>query len=142
MEIKILNRAADTLKGKNLYKQKCLVCHQKSGQGMISSSEKYYIYPPLWGDHSFNTGAGLFRISNFAKYIRANMPQGATYDNPLLTEEESWDIAAYVVSMPRPKKEFKGDWPKVETKPFDYPTGPYADTLNSLQHKYGPWILK
>jgi thiosulfate dehydrogenase len=139
IEMKFLPRPADTIQGKQLYENQCRVCHQKNGQGMLASNEKSYINPPLWGAHSFNTGAGLFRISNFAKYIRANMPQGATYDNPVLTEEESWDIAAYVVSMPRPKKEFKGDWPRVETKPFDHPFGPYADTLSEVAHKYGPW---
>ncbi|MCA4894244.1 MAG: c-type cytochrome [Cytophagales bacterium] len=139
IEIKFLNRSADPVRGKKLYETQCRVCHQKNGQGMIASNEKSYVYPPLWGTHSFNTGAGLFRISNFAKYIRANMPQGATYDNPILTEEESWDIAAFVVSMPRPKKNFKSDWPRIETKPFDHPFGPYADTLSETSHKYGPW---
>jgi thiosulfate dehydrogenase len=141
MEIKFLNRVADSVNGKLVYEQKCVVCHQKNGQGILSSNQKVYIYPPLWGEHSFNTGAGLFRISNFAKYIRANMPQGATYDQPLLTEEEAWDISAYVVSLPRPRKDFSGDWPKIETKPFDHPFGPYADSLSEEQHKFGPWGL-
>ncbi len=141
MEIKFLNRAADSVNGKLLYEQKCIVCHQKNGQGILASNQKTYIYSPLWGQHSFNTGAGLFRISNFAKYIRTNMPQGATYDQPLLTEEEAWDISAYVVSLPRPRKDFSGDWPKIETKPFDHPFGPYADAMSEEQHKYGPWGL-
>jgi thiosulfate dehydrogenase len=59
----------------------------------------------------------------------------------LLTEEEAWDIAAYVVTMPRPRKDFKGDWPKLGTKPFDHPFGPYADSLSETQHKYGPWRI-
>lgn len=141
MEIKFLNRAADSVNGKLVYEQKCVVCHQKNGSGMLASNKKAYVYPPLWGEHSFNTGAGLFRISNFAKYIRANMPNGATHDQPILTEEEAWDISAYVVSMPRTKKEFKADWPKIETKPFDHPFGPYTDAMSEEQHKYGPWVL-
>jgi thiosulfate dehydrogenase len=141
MELEFLNRAADPVKGKLLYEQKCTVCHQKNGQGMLTSNKKTYIYPPLWGEGSFNTAAGLYRISNFAKYLRANMPQGATFDKPLLTEEESWDISAYVVSLPHPKKDFKEDWPKVETKPFDHPFGPYGDSMSEKQHKYGPWGL-
>jgi thiosulfate dehydrogenase len=140
-EIKFLNRAADSVKGKLLYEQKCVVCHHKNGQGILASDQKTYIYPPLWGKHSFNTAAGLFRISNFAKYIRANMPQGATHDKPLLTEEEAWDISAYVISLPRPRKDFKEDWPKITTKPFDHPFGPYADSLSEEQHKFGPWGL-
>ena len=142
MEIHFLSRAANPIKGKILYKQQCRVCHQEDGQGMMTSNQKGYFYPPLWGEHSFNQGAGLFRISNFAKYIRSNMPQTATYLQPILTEEEAWDIAAYVVSLPRPSKEFKSDWPKLETKPFDHPFGPYADKLSEVQHKLGPWKKK
>jgi thiosulfate dehydrogenase len=141
MGIKILVRAADATKGKIIYEQQCVACHQKNGEGLLASNARTYIYPPLWGDNSFNTGAGLFRISNFAKYIRANMPNGATYEQPILTEEESWDIAAYVLSLPRPHKKFKTDWPKLETKPFDHPFGPYADSLSEEQHKLGPWVL-
>jgi len=137
--IAFLDRPADSAKGKKLYEQQCRVCHQKNGQGMMSSNEKSYVYPPLWGDKSFNTAAGLFRISNFARYIYTNMPQGATYLQPILTEEQAWDIAAYVVSLPRPSKEFKSDWPKLETKPFDHPFGPYADKTSEAEHKYGPW---
>jgi thiosulfate dehydrogenase len=139
MEIKFLNRAADSARGKLGYEQKCTVCHQKNGEGMLTSGGESYSFPPVAGDHSFNTGAGLYRISNFAKYIRANMPQGATFDQPLLTEEEAWDIAAYVVTMPRPRKDFKDDWPMLSTKPFDHPFGPYSDSLSETQHKYGPW---
>ncbi len=142
LEIKFLDRAADSGKGKLLYEQKCIVCHQKNGQGILAGNQKTYIYPPLWGKHSFNTAAGLFRISNFAKYIRANMPQGATHDKPLVTEEEAWDISAYVISLPRPRKDFKEDWPKITTKPFDHPFGPYADSLSEEQHKFGPWAKK
>lgn len=140
--IKFLNRAADPVKGKLLYVQHCRLCHEQNGQGLNTIDSSRYIYPPLWGENSFNTGAGLFRISNFAKYIRANMPQGTTYLKPILTEEEAWDIAAYVVSLPRPVKQFKEDWPKLETKPFDHPFGPYADSFSELQHKFGPFNLK
>jgi thiosulfate dehydrogenase len=141
-DIAFLNRSADTLKGKIIYEKQCRVCHQKNGKGMPLGSGRGFAFPPLWGDKSFNTAAGLFRLSNFAKYVRANMPQGATYSQPILTEEEAWDVAAYIISQPRPHKEFKNDWPKIETKPFDHPFGPYADTLSEVEHKYGPWKEK
>lgn len=141
-DIAFLSRSADTLKGKVIYEKQCRICHQKNGSGMPLGSGKGFAFPPLWGDKSFNTAAGLFRLSNFAKYVRANMPQGATYSQPILTEEEAWDVAAYIISQPRPHKEFKNDWPKIETKPFDHPFGPYADTLSEVEHKYGPWVEK
>ncbi len=138
-EMKWLDRAADVHKGKISYMQNCRACHGNSGEGQKNLNDGNYIYPPLSGAHSFNTAAGLYRISNFAKYIYANMPHGATYNNPVLTEQESWDIAAYVLSMPRTKKEFSNDWPKLATKPVDHPFGPYADGFSEEQHKYGPF---
>ena len=81
----------------------------------------------------------MFRLSRFAGYIKANMPQGATYLKPQLTDEEAWDIAAYVNSRPRPTKDLSKDWPKMEEKIFDHPFGPYADKFSEDQHKFGPF---
>ncbi len=77
-----MTRAADPAAGKVLYLQKCQICHGNQGEGLKISSDGFYIYPPLWGENSFNSGAGLYRISNFAKYIRINMPNGATIQKP------------------------------------------------------------
>ncbi len=138
-DISMLQRAADSARGKVIYEMQCSVCHQTNGQGMMLGSKKGFVFPPLWGENSFNTAAGLFRISNMAKYVRYNMPQGVRYEQPILSDEEAWDVAAYIVSKPRPVKFFQGDWPKLDTKPFDYPFGPYVDSLTEVQHKYGPW---
>ena len=43
-------------------------------------------------------------LGTFANFIHFNMPHGADYLDPELTPEESWDVAAYVLSQPRPKK--------------------------------------
>jgi hypothetical protein len=91
------------------------------------------------GKHSYNHGAGLYRISNFAGYVRYNMPLGATYERPQLTDEEAWDLAAFVNSQPRPTKDLNKDWPNIAGKPFDHPFGPYADPFSEQQHKYGPY---
>ncbi len=139
VEVAWLARAANPIKGKLIYLQKCQICHGFSGEGQRLTANSRYIYPPLWGENSFNTGAGLYRISNFARYIRANMPNGATFENPILTVEEAWDVAAYVLSLPRPQKRFIQDWPKIALKPVDHPFGPYADNFSEEQHKYGPF---
>ncbi len=139
VEMKWLTRAANPVIGRKLYLQKCQICHGYSGEGQKLSANGHYIYPPLWGENSFTTGAGLYRISNFARYIRANMPNGATFEKPILSEEEAWDIAAYVESLSRPLKNFRQDWPRVELKPVDHPFGPYADSFSEKQHKYGPF---
>jgi thiosulfate dehydrogenase len=67
------------------------------------------------------------------------MPQGASYENPQLTDEEAWDIAAYVESLERPSKDLSKDWPKIAKKPVDHPFGPFADQFSEKQHKYGPF---
>lgn len=138
-KLKSLARAADPEKGKAVYEQKCQSCHQANGEGVLAEDGRTYTYPPLWGEHSYNIGAGLFRLSNFAGYVKYNMPFGATYERPQLSDEESWDLAAFVNSMPRPSKDLSKDWPNIAGKPFDHPFGPYADPFSEQQHKYGPF---
>jgi thiosulfate dehydrogenase len=139
VEVPFLDRAADPIKGQQIYVEKCISCHGVNGEGlqMPDSPRKY---PPLWGNQSYNEAAGLFRISRFAGYVKANMPFGATYLNPQLGDEEAWDVAAFVNSQPRPKHPFLAlDWPKIEKKPFDHPFGPYKDAFSEVQHKFGPF---
>jgi thiosulfate dehydrogenase len=50
---------------------------------------------------------------SFAGYVKYNMPLGATYENPQLTDEEAWDLAAYVNNLPRPSKDLSKDWPNI-----------------------------
>jgi thiosulfate dehydrogenase len=99
-----------------------------------------YIYPPLWGPHSYNTGAGLFRLSRFAGYVRDNMPYNqSNHQSPNLSDEECWDVAAFVNSQPRPAKNLSQDWPDISKKPIDHPFGPYTDGFSEMQHKFGPF---
>ena len=138
-KLKGLKRAADPDKGLAVYTQKCQSCHQASGAGLQVAGASSYVYPPLWGPNSYNVGAGLFRLSNLAGYVRYNMPLGATYDRPQLTDEEAWDVAAYINSQPRPTLDISRDWPNLAGKPFDHPFGPFADPFSEQQHKYGPF---
>lgn len=139
-KLPFLNRAADPEKGRLVYSAQCQSCHGANGEGQLDLSGSSYEYPPLWGEHSYNEGAGLFRLSNFAGYIKSNMPfKQATHDNPKLTTEEAWDVAAFVNSRPRPRKDLSGDWPDISKKPFDHPFGPYADGYTETEHKYGPY---
>ena len=138
-KLKGLTRPADPGKGLALYTQKCQTCHQTNGEGLLADGGKNYTYPPLWGEHSYNQGAGLFRLSNLAGYVRYNMPLGATYEAPQLTDDEAWDLAAYVNSQPRPTGDISRDWPNLAGKPFDHPFGPFADPFSEQQHKYGPF---
>ncbi len=135
-----LDRAADPKKGQIVYTAQCQTCHGANGEGQLAADALEYTYPPLWGPDSYNDGAGLYRISNFAGYVKNNMPNLLTsHENPTLTEAESWDVAAYVNSQSRPHKDQSKDWPKFEKKPLDFPFGPYADSFSESQHKYGPF---
>lgn len=139
-KIPFLKRAADPLNGKQVYISKCQICHGSDGQGQLLEDATAYVYPPLWGEHSYNNGAGLFRISLLAGYVRNNMPfNQSSHQNPALTLDEAWDVAAFVNSQPRPDMDKSNDWPDISKKPFDHPFGPYADGFSEQQHKYGPY---
>jgi len=140
MNLPFLDRAADPQKGQIVYTTKCQRCHGPNGQGQWKTDGTGYEYPPLWGEDSYNSAAGLYRISRFAGYVKNNMPFGEVeYHNPQLTDEEAWDVAAFVNSQPRPSKFFKEDWPDISKKPVDHPFGPFADGFSEVQHKYGPF---
>lgn len=138
-KIEFMERAANPGKGELVYQEKCQSCHMANGEGIMKADGKEYQYPPLWGVNSYNTGAGLYRMSNFAGYVKANMPFGASFKYPILSDEDSWDVAAFVNSKPRPEKDLSADWPDISKKPFDHPFGPYADPFSEEQHKYGPF---
>jgi thiosulfate dehydrogenase len=84
--------APDLTQGALIYSQECASCHMPNGQGTDEA-------PALWGSHSFNDGAGLSNLKPFASFVFYNMPYGAAD----LTEEEALDVAAFVLSHPRPK---------------------------------------
>jgi len=138
-DLAFLDRAADPEKGLTIYTAKCQSCHQANGEGLFNGDKTEYTFPALWAKSSFNDGAGLNRISNFAKYVKYNMPQGTTYQSPQLSDEEAWDVSAYILSQPRPHINVPKDWPDKSKKPFDHPFGPYADNFSEKQHKFGPF---
>ena len=138
-ELPFLDRPADPVHGEAIYTATCERCHQKDGGGLKMADATTYFYPPLWGDHSYNIGAGLFRLSRFAGYVKNNMPQGSSWEAPQLTDEEAWDVAAYVNSRQRPDRDLSKDWPRIAGKPVDHPFGPYANVFTEEQHKYGPF---
>ena len=109
-------------------------------QGQLAVGGLEYTYPPLWGKHSYDDGAGLFRISSFAAYVKYNMPMGTTHNNPMHSDEEAWDEAAFINSQSRPHMKATNDWPDVAKKPIDHPFGPYPDTFSEKQHKFGPFL--
>ena len=99
-----------------------------------------YLYPPLWGQDSFNDGAGMHRLIASASFIRANMPLGTRHDTPILSVEDAWDVAAYINTRPRPAREhLDRDYPDRSRKPVDAPFPPFADAFSQAQHQFGPF---
>ena len=138
-----LDRAADVEKGRLVYTATCQVCHQADGHGLRKGKPgdgAGYVYPPLWGPDSFNDGAGMHRLIASATYIRANMPFGTTYRQPMLKPEDAWDVAAFINSQPRPPRAHRDlDYPDRAKKPIDAPFPPFADGFPLEQHRLGPF---
>ncbi len=138
-KLPFLTVAADPVKGQVIYMAKCKVCHGVNGEGLPAVDKRAYTYPPLWGPNSYNDGAGMYRIGNLAGFVKNNMPFGATYKSPQLSNEEAWNVAAFINSQPRPHYDQHKDWNDLKNKPIDFPFGPYADGFSEKQHKYGPF---
>lgn len=85
-------------RGQTLFEQKCVLCHGRDGQGQMSGNAT--VFPALWGDRSFNWGAGMEQIDNAAGFIKANMPLGL---GRTLSDQEAWDVALFMDSHERPQ---------------------------------------
>lgn len=102
--------APDEAHGEVIYVERCAVCHGDNGEGRARADDGAYQFPPLWGDRSFNIGAGMARLDTAAAFVRWNMPlgQGGT-----LSEQDAYDVAAYFTRQPRPDFADKtNDWPQ------------------------------
>ncbi len=143
-KVTIPNRKADIKAGKKVYQFYCETCHGDNGQGLpktaIGDTDPGYVFPPLWGEDSYNEGAGMHRVLKAMRFIKHNMPLGVSYDRPLLTDDQAYDVAAYINSFARPEKANKeNDFPDRSKKPVDSPYPPYMDEFPTEQHKYGPF---
>jgi len=141
--IQIPDFAVDLEKGAALYRVECARCHGENGEGIKNTvpGAGFYLYPPLWGEDSYNDGAGMHRVITAANFIKGNMPFGeASRDNPKLSDEEAYHLAGYINSFSRPEKVNKEkDFPDLKLKPVSTPYGPWADNCPAEQHKYGPY---
>lgn len=140
VKIEIPERAVNLEHGKQVFTATCIVCHGIDGKGKIAMDGFTYVYPPLWGDDSFNNGAGMTRVITAAQFIKGNMPFGTTYDAPLLSDEEAYDVAGYINQQKRPiKVNPEKDFPDLTRKPVSTPYPPYADSFAIEQHQLGPF---
>jgi thiosulfate dehydrogenase len=111
---KLTPRPGDARAGGSVFTVQCARCHGADGAGTA-------VGPPLWGPQSFAIGAGMARLNTIASFVRWNMP----YDRPAtLDDQQAYDVAAFVLSHPRPDTPGKEkDWPNGDA-PADaaYPT--------------------
>lgn len=137
--IPFMQTAADVTKGELVYNKQCSSCHGNDGAGKTQPKGDYFLYPPLWGKQSYNDGAGMYQITKLAGFIKNNMPNSVNHHQPILSNEEAWNVAAFINSHNRPYKDKTKDWPDIASKPIDYPTGPYVDGFSEKQHQLGPF---
>lgn len=83
-------------RGESIYMDRCADCHSDDGLGTEEG-------PPVWGDESFNDGAGLAGVPKLASWLKVAMP----LDDTDLSDQEAFDVAAYMNSHGRPKFEPK-----------------------------------
>ena len=138
--IKIPERAINVEKGEHIYNNVCFRCHGNNGQGVMGANGYTYEYPPLWGNDSYNNGAGMNRVITAAQFIKANMPFDDLYESQKLTDKEAYDVAGYINQMQRPTKpNLEVDFPDLLKKPVSTPYPPYADPFSLNQHQKGPF---
>ena len=88
----------DYHRGKATYEAKCSICHSEDGSGLQARGE--VVFPPVWGDYSYNWGAGITRLFTLAGFVKHNMPIGQPNS---LTDQEAWDLAQYIDAQERPQ---------------------------------------
>jgi thiosulfate dehydrogenase len=78
--------------GAQVYSARCASCHGANGDGAGA-------IPPVWGPHSFNDKAGMSRMDRIVPFVKVAMPRNAPGS---LTDQEAADVAAFILSHPRP----------------------------------------
>ncbi len=133
----------DLAKGQQIATQVCAACHGADGMGKRTGQRgdaQGYTFPPLWGPDSFNNGAGMNRLLTITRFIRQNMPLGASHTATVMNDDEAYDVAAYILSKPRPAKaNLDADFPARWNKPIDAAFPPYMAGTTADQHRYGPF---
>ena len=142
VQSKMPNRRANLDNGAKVYAAQCVACHGDNGQGVRAGQPgdaQGYVFPPLWGPDTFNNGAGMNRLAMATRFVKHNMPQGTNFDAPQLSDDDAYDVAAYMLSKPRPEKaNLEADFPARWNKPVDSAFPPYMLGAPADQHRFGP----
>jgi thiosulfate dehydrogenase len=91
------------LRGKNIYETRCAVCHNKKGM------------PWLWGEKSYNCGAGMSKLNKAPMWLLGNMPMGGG----TLTRQAAVDAAIFINAQPRPDFDLVKHLPPEGSGPYN-----------------------
>lgn len=94
---KLVALAPDADHGARIYAGQCAGCHGTDGAGSRRGAPS--MWPPLWGAESFNDGAGMNTLPKLSAFIHHNMPQNR---KGVLSVQDSYDVAAFIMQQPRP----------------------------------------
>ena len=92
---------ANYVRGQEVYGARCAACHGNNGEGTPGA-------PPVWGNDSYNTGAGAAKLGELASWIEHNMPPG----DARLPPQDIADVSVYIDAQPRPAFDLKQHLPK------------------------------
>lgn len=143
------NRPADPVRGKELFKEYCVICHQEDGRGVKNDNYEQgegHLYPSLL---IYPDGGHMSMIPFLARFLKSSMPFGASADNPILSDDEALDIAAYVntgfLRLPILTTENRAGldtaYSKSPSLKPEYFASPQQilDPQEYIKVKYGPW---
>ena len=117
----------DYARGQQVFEQHCALCHGADGAGQ-SDAAGQPTFPALWGEKSFNWGAGMASLKNASGFIKANMPLGLA---GTLSDQQAWDVATFINSHERPQDpRFQGSVAATRAKYHDSPDDLYGTLVN------------
>ena len=113
-------------RGQAVFTAQCALCHGADGQGQRSGEVQ--VFPPLWGNRSYNWGAGMHEVDKAAAFIQANMPLGR---GGTLSAQDAWDVSTYINSQQRPQDpRFTQDVATTREQFHNSPYSLYGTTVN------------
>ena len=102
----------DYERGKKVYEESCAICHSSDGSGLVHNDKE--VFPAVWGDRSYNWGAGITRHFTLSSFVKHNMPLGQPNS---LSDQQAWDVAYYINSHERPQDaRYTGDVKETRNK--------------------------
>ena len=112
--VALLTRAADPERGKDIYRENCVACHQSNGGGRWLDDQQRFLFPAVWGNDSFGLMSGAGRLATLVTLVYGTMPRDRVNimdPTTRLPQQDAWDVAAYLLSNDHPFNErHVADW--------------------------------